>query len=60
MDCLPKSPQPATRAWRSPTRVRQALSPAHMKNVWFLWRARQRHISGQGPRVGCGWMGTEG
>ena len=23
-DCLPKSPQPATRAWRSPTRVRQA------------------------------------
>eukprot|EP00964_Phaeocystis_antarctica_P081978 scaffold51345_cov65-Phaeocystis_antarctica.AAC.2 len=27
-NCLPKSLQPATRAWRSPTRVRQALSPA--------------------------------
>ena len=26
-DCLPKSPQPATRAWQSSTRVRQALRP---------------------------------
>ena len=53
-DCLPKSPQPATRAWRSSTRVRQALRPTHnMKNVWF--GALCRSIC-QG-RVGGGWEG---
>ena len=36
-DCLPKSQQSVTRAWRSPTCARQAfVAPnTNMKNVWF-------------------------
>eukprot|EP00964_Phaeocystis_antarctica_P060059 scaffold35779_cov69-Phaeocystis_antarctica.AAC.1 len=32
----------------------------HQHGERLVWRTRQRHISGLGPRVGCGWMGTEG
>ena len=57
-DCLPKSPQPATRAWRSPTRVRQALRPnTNMKNVVFGALGRDMYISGQGMWGGCGRVG---
>ena len=53
-DCLPKFLQPAIRCvavtYTRSTRKRCAPN-TDMKNVW-VWRARQKHISGQG------WVGV--
>ena len=55
-DCLPKFLQPAIRCvavtYTRSTRKRCAPN-TDMKNVW-VWRARQKHISGQG------WVGVGG
>ena len=43
-DCLPKFPQPATRAWRSPTRVRQALRLHQHEERCVLARSAEAYI----------------
>ena len=65
-DCLPKSPQPAIGAWRSPhtrlTSVSFASAPkTNMKNVWFGARSAEgrRHQGAEVVGVG-GWGGLTG
>ena len=59
-DCLPKSQQSVTRAWRSPTCARQAfVAPnTNMKNVWF--GALDRGMCIRAGVARGGWGGLTG
>ena len=59
-DCLLETPQPAIRAWRSPTRVRQANAlNTNMKNVG-LARSAEAYIRVEHRRAqGRVWVGGE-